>query len=478
MAWHPDDFPLLDDYNRANTGPPAGPIWSGLTFWGDSSGLLVTGNQMATSGSGYRCDYTTLSYPRSASVGHRFAIPTAASGVFIAWLLTDPSGPDGYGIRYDGTGSNELLKYTGGSATWLGGWSQSWVNGDELCLIANDDGTLSAWHYSSGSWVKKVEVTDTTYTGSFHIGYTINSDAFRVDNTFGGNPVGVSLDEITDADFESFSVGSNPSGVAPSGTTWHRTNANRTVVVDNNRNPRRGTRSCWIERQVGDVTASGNRTEFYDGRSVLENSSTGHDAYYATSIYLPNGTESHLGRSDPAWDPEDNFALVWQIHQQDDIPGSPPIGLHADRYWSAGNDVSLYLHIRGGDPNSPSTQDLFFTWDEEIRGQWLDVIFRIKFATDSTGLVQGWIRREAESDFTACHDGQPGYIYGTWTNIPTAFTGDTASYRKGGIYLGVDKRQTIYHHGYGRFLTYEAAEAWFSSPIGGLRSRSLLGVGS
>lgn len=270
------------------------------------------------------------------------------------------------------------------------------------------------------------------------------------------------LDDLT-ADFESFGVGSNPSGAAPSGTSWHRVDANRTLIVDDNKSPRRGSRCCWIERRAGDVPNPPNvgyRTEAYDGRAVLENSDSGHDAYYVTSIYLPDGSESALGRSDPAWEPGDDFAVVWQIHQKDTIAGSPPVALHADRYWSAVNDVSLYLHVRGGNPASPSTQDLFFTWDEEIRGQWIDIIFRVKFATDSTGLVQGWIRRQGDSTFTAVHDGQPGYIYGTWTNIPTAFTGDDASYRKFGIYTGTDARQTIYHHGYGRFSTFEDAMAW------------------
>src|SRR5690606_1923277 len=106
--------------------------------------------------------------------------------------------------------------------------------------------------------------------------------------------------------FESFTVGTNPSGVASSGTSWHRVNANRTLIVNDHVNPRRGTRCCWIERRAGDVPNPpnvGNRTEFYDSRAVQENSDTGHDAYYATSFYLPNGSETALGRTDPAWNP-------------------------------------------------------------------------------------------------------------------------------------------------------------------------------
>jgi hypothetical protein len=463
MAAHPLDFPLLDNYNRTNTGPPAGPIWANGTFWGDSSGLRVVSNQLATSGSGYRCDYTTRSYSRSNAVGHRFKVATPGTGTTIAWLLATTS-PNGYALRYDGAGSNELLRYSGGSSTWLGGWTGTWSANDEFCIIADNDSHVTVWSKSSaGEWTKRVDVTDNTYNTTFQIAYTINDTTIRLDDLYGGAP---KLNSLI-ADFESFDANTNPSGVATSGTSWHRVNTNRTLIVTDHKNPRRGTRSCWIERQAGDIPNppnNGNRTEFYDGRAVLENSNIDHDAYYAVSFYLPDGSESALGRSDPAWDPEDDFGVIWQIHQKDTISGSPPIGLHADRYWDNGNDVSLYLHIRGGNPASPSTQDLFFTWDEEIRGQWIDLIFRIKFSTTSTGLVQGWIRRESDDDFTAVHDGQPGYIYGTWTNIPTAYTGDDAGYRKGGIYIGKNKRQTIYHHGYGRFYTFEDALNWYSDP--------------
>lgn len=262
------------------------------------------------------------------------------------------------------------------------------------------------------------------------------------------------------ADFSAFPAGSNPPGPTPTGTSWHRTAADRTLVVSDN--VYRGERAIRIDCRPGDVTASGHRTEFYDARDYLENSASAASTYfYGTAVYLPDGTETW--RDDVQYETGDTWGVVFQTHQKDSIPGAPPIALHADRWWDLGNKISFYLSIRGGNPASSVQNDLFFTWDEDVLGRWYAFIFGVTFATDNTGSVQGWMRREGETLFTPVHDGEAGYVSGQWSGIPTALVGDDASYRKGGIYAGDDdQRFTLYHHGYRRALTYAEVEAWLN----------------
>lgn len=188
MAHTPDDFGILDDFNRANTGPPAGPGWRNSGHWGDPTGFVTTGNQMAASGGGWRADSWATAYPRSGSVAFGITWATIGSGDVYYFLFSDHTAMDGYALRI--SGSTWTIGVFDGSFDAIDSVSQALSNGDGICMIADDDGHVTAWHRTGGVWTKKLDVTDTTYTGDLYPGLSAANATARWDDMTGGNPTG------------------------------------------------------------------------------------------------------------------------------------------------------------------------------------------------------------------------------------------------------------------------------------------------
>lgn len=188
MALSPTDFAVLDDFNRANTGPPAGPGWRNEGHWGDSVGYVTTSNQMAASGGGWRADSWATAYARSSGVGFGLTIATVGTGDVYYFLFADHTTMTGYALRYSGT--TFTLGTFSGSLSTLDSYTQALSAGDGLGLIADSDDHVTAWHRTGGVWTKKADVTNTAYTGSLYPGMSAANTAARWDDMWGGNPTG------------------------------------------------------------------------------------------------------------------------------------------------------------------------------------------------------------------------------------------------------------------------------------------------
>lgn len=188
MAAHPLDFPLLQDFNVANQAPPPGFLSTG--FWGDSPGAAVVSNQLQFTGSGWSSGIYGTSYDSATGpVGLRLMVPTPASGsLYLGFLTTSGNtSPTGYLINQSGSTLN-LLRYASGSPTTIGTFSISYTLIEGFAVIRDDDGQVHVWTYGSGAWTKRIDVTDTTYTGTLWIAGDENGGAWRFDDLGGGHP--------------------------------------------------------------------------------------------------------------------------------------------------------------------------------------------------------------------------------------------------------------------------------------------------
>jgi len=138
--------------------------------------------------------------------------------------------------------------------------------------------------------------------------------------------------------------------------------------------------------------SSGERAEIYgmygpDGKEVVENEQSG-TQFYTLSIYLPPDWSPPV-TNDP-WEP---FGIFMQLHGPDILHASPSFAINArDTY---------YISIHSGDQDQGPD---YFVRDYQLGsvllGQWVDFVFKIKWAKTPTGTLDVWRRNQNQTDFT------------------------------------------------------------------------------
>jgi hypothetical protein len=196
------DSAVIDNFNRANAGPPPSANWSrGCIQFGADTGLIVTSNTCergSVSGS-----YRQGGYWNAATFGPDCevfvtvtTVPAAdAGGVWLyARLTTIGSGTtDGYAVGVERAGGSfnqwGLYRIDNAGATILGSAiTQAVANGDGVGLEVVGS-TLTAYHKpSAGEWTSLGTRTDSTYTGAGNFGmeHLATPPDIFVDNFAGG----------------------------------------------------------------------------------------------------------------------------------------------------------------------------------------------------------------------------------------------------------------------------------------------------
>ena len=182
-------FSVLDNFNRANEGPPANG-WT--TIFG--SGFKVLSNQAATDGvSGDNGGwYTQQKYGPDCAV-YVTIVAAAATYGDLQVRATGTSSATACAYDFGMQAANNTLGFyraDNGAFTQLGASiSQTITNGDSWggTVIGN---TLTM-HYktAAGSWQVMGTRTDSTYTASGYLGMSFNSTTQAYDN-FGGGTIG------------------------------------------------------------------------------------------------------------------------------------------------------------------------------------------------------------------------------------------------------------------------------------------------
>lgn len=180
------EFPttgILDDFNRANEGPPLSSSWV-ISY----EGLKVVSNQCApnaTSENWYEDKYNTS---WGSDVEAYFTIATLDVNTEDVYTYIKNDGSTAYSIHYNGT------------AIWLG----YLVSGDETLLNATNytlqsgyklgisyvDGVLTGWVNNTTSWTSVVTASNSSSlntSGFTYLGMHSINGSMRYDDFGGGN---------------------------------------------------------------------------------------------------------------------------------------------------------------------------------------------------------------------------------------------------------------------------------------------------
>lgn len=160
---------ILDNFNRADEGPPPSASWSAWV----SPGLQVVSNQMAPNDNGDNAASYNPTFGPDQEVYWTLATKAAVSGTYNTLALrTDPTTNDGYQVEHFNqtdtvTETLYLQKIVSTVYTQLGASvSQILSSGDSFGARAIGT-TLEIWYKASGgSWTLLASRTDSAFSGA------------------------------------------------------------------------------------------------------------------------------------------------------------------------------------------------------------------------------------------------------------------------------------------------------------------------
>ena len=181
---------VLDNFNRANEGPPPSASWTSDTGTGPNNLVVNTNVCAATAGNAFA--YWNPSTFGPDSEGYFTLTTKAGNGAYIAvYLRYDAAGNNGYEGEYDeaATDTSAYWREDAGAYTQLGASvSQEFVVGDGFGLEMIGS-TMQLYRRSSGVWAALGTTrTDATYTAAGNIGMQMSHTTNRFDD-FGGGTV-------------------------------------------------------------------------------------------------------------------------------------------------------------------------------------------------------------------------------------------------------------------------------------------------
>jgi lysophospholipase L1-like esterase len=158
---------------------------------------------------------------------------------------------------------------------------------------------------------------------------------------------------------------------------------------------RQGQYAARIEVRPGDdpINSSGERSEVAvmtdrNGQAINESESSG-TQYYAFSVRLdPNWQMPETGESG-------TWAIIFQLHGPNELGTSPSFSVRVDEQL----EISLHSGDLDSEESSIQWQSYPLSDGSLNRGEWIDLVFKIKFAKDFTGSVMVWRRNEDEHVF-------------------------------------------------------------------------------
>jgi hypothetical protein len=189
-------FPIssvLDNFNRANEGPPPSSNW---TNW-KGSGSKVASNQWNPSGSGgdNGSYWNVQDFGPNCEVYVTGTTPGAYTDLY-SRLVDFGNGGDGYDAAMsDSSNTIRYFRVDNGAYTAIGATiSQAIANGDAIGLEIIGS-TLQAYYKASGgSWVAQSSRSDSTYSGAGKLAITGQGSTVFADD-FGGGTIAQQFDQ-------------------------------------------------------------------------------------------------------------------------------------------------------------------------------------------------------------------------------------------------------------------------------------------
>ena len=170
----PPSFPvngILDNFNRADTGPPPSANWT--TSWRASSGgFLVSGNTVRGNAAGDNSTYWNVQNfgPDVEVYGTIIGSPASYRGVAARLVSEGTAGVDGYEVVV-ADNTFYITRWDNDAQTTLGASiAQSISDGDSFGMSIVGS-TITAYHKpAAGSWTVIGTRTDSTYSAAGKIG--------------------------------------------------------------------------------------------------------------------------------------------------------------------------------------------------------------------------------------------------------------------------------------------------------------------
>jgi hypothetical protein len=190
-------FPLtgvLDDFNRANEGPPPSASWAGPLYADDGSMKVVGNEAVGTEAAEFNGAYWLTPMPPSCEVHVKVAtMPADGERTSVYLRVADEGGaPDGYLLsfyRWDGGSDGwQIYRVDNGAWTQLGATVDKDVSaGDSMGLEAIGP-RLRGYQKTGGVWaeVEVLERTDSTYSNWGKIAMSPQNDTCTLDDFGGG----------------------------------------------------------------------------------------------------------------------------------------------------------------------------------------------------------------------------------------------------------------------------------------------------
>lgn len=182
----PIDFPttgILDDFDRADEGPPPSPSWTDTWLQG---GLRVVTSECANNAAGGDAYWNPSTFGPNAEV---FTTINVVQAFYLGVRLTTPTpvAVDGYFVYYLG-GNWTISRIDDGSFTQLGAAASAALSVGDGAGLEADGSSISIYNRDGGAWSLLTSRTDSTYATAGYIGLGCDSTSARADD-FGGGTI-------------------------------------------------------------------------------------------------------------------------------------------------------------------------------------------------------------------------------------------------------------------------------------------------
>lgn len=183
---------VLDNFNRANEGPPPSGSWGGTILSAGSHGMKVGSNQCGIDSSNPGSGYWNTTYgPNQEVYGKGVSFGSSYISLFLRLLNPTATSQTCYEVYfYQGSPANTIRVYRWDSSSTnaqLGGdISQTVTDGDSIGASISGSTITVYYKAGAGAWTSLGTRTDATYSASGYVGVAIYGATL---DDFGGGTI-------------------------------------------------------------------------------------------------------------------------------------------------------------------------------------------------------------------------------------------------------------------------------------------------
>lgn len=188
---------ILDNFNRANQGPPPSASWGGDAFSGVASQLKVISNQLANGAGAFSSAYWSAATFGPDSEVYCTVNTLPANGnelaFFVARLTTPGATATAVALYTQAPNFWQFYKIVGGAQTALGASFTQAISAGDSIGFAIVGTQYQAWYKAAaGAWTQIQTLSDASVAGTGVIGLEMQTAVTMLDDFGGGTVVAAS----------------------------------------------------------------------------------------------------------------------------------------------------------------------------------------------------------------------------------------------------------------------------------------------